>query len=230
MKTTLVTFANHDSARYTKNLNRLKEECLEFGVPLLYFTDYKELNCPTHQALNYGFKTYAIQRALDLGYTKIVWIDSAVYPIVPIDAFIQHVENNALTFFDNHGLPLGAWCSDACLSYFNINREDAFNIQQTMGCLFGLNFEREEAHAFFNEYQHACLLPTIANGSWIYSNPNLSGDIRIKGHRHDQSIASCILHKMNYNYLNPMQTFLAYKEWYNRFEISKTVCFNSQSY
>jgi hypothetical protein len=230
-KTVFVTFANHDSERYSKNLERLKERMREFRMDLLAFTDYSEIGSPTHAELNYGFKAYAIQKALDLGYTKIVWIDSAVYPVASLDKFLNYLDTHGLMFFENIGHNLGYWCSDVLLTCFCMDREEAFEIPQTMGGLFGLNFEYAETHEFWNKYKQMNTTKTLANGSWTNKNLEVSRDARVRGHRHDQAIASCILYALGYKYLNPMQTFLACCDWYNSdLQISKDVCFHLKSY
>jgi hypothetical protein len=227
-----VTFANYDSARYTKNLARLSEmwaiHCKD--VPLLGFTDFAQIGSPHHTELKYGFKTYAIQRAIDMGYRKIIWLDSAVYPIQSIDKFIEKLNREGLVLFDNPHLPFGEWVSDVCLQHYAMDREWAKQQKQLTTCLFAFDIEKENGMQFWCEFQAGCLNPKLANGSWTNNALQISKDALVRGHRHDQSIATAIALKNGYEFTDPMQTFFAYKEWYKRFKIADTVCFNSASF
>lgn len=219
MKTCFVTFASYDSVRYQKNLKRLKQNFDLFcpNIPLLAFTNYKEIDSPTHQELNYGFKVYAIKKALSLGFTKIVWIDSAVYPIMQIDVFLNELDSKGIVFFDNIGHPLGFWANDACLAHYGIDRAFAKVSKQIMGCLFGFDINTPQGFNFWSSYEKDATNKNIVNGSW-------------DNHRHDQAVASCILIGQKAKLLTPNETYLAYKDWYGNMNISEKVCFNSQSF
>jgi hypothetical protein len=92
--------------------------------------------------------------------------------------------------------------------------------------LFAFDIEKENGLQFWREYREGCLNHKLANGAWINNFLQVSSDALVRGHRHDQSIASAIALKNGYEFTDPMQTFLAYNEWYKRFKISDTVCFN----
>lgn len=233
MSECLVSFANYESVRYMKNLNRLRAACEIYcpTTPLLSFTDYKEIGSPRHEEVNYGFKVYATRKALEAGFTKIIWLDSAVYPILPIHGFLDLLnEKEGLLFFDNIGLPLGEWVSDRCLAHYDIDRQFAMNLKQTMGCLFAFDINTPLGVAFWNKFEKDAINPQITNGAWTNEALQVSKNALVRGHRHDQSIASCILHQLSYKLVAPNKTVFAYKEWYKRLTISPNVCFNSESY
>lgn len=233
-KTCIVSFANSDSVRYSKNLARLNQMCAKHcpEIDFLGFTNFSQICSPEHFELNYAFKVFAIRKALELGYTKIIWADSAVYPISNIGSFLQDFDKNGCVFFENIGLPLGYWCNDACIQHYEVTRQESFEMPQVMACLFALDFENAVSIDFWTRFEKDALNQKLCNGAWTNKNLEVSIDALVNGHRHDQSIMSFILNSMNVEMANPMKTHLAYKEWYNRsdLKISETVCFNSNSY
>jgi hypothetical protein len=164
-----------------------------------------------------------------------VWIDSAVYPIAPIDAFLNELDKSGVVFFDNVGLPLWQWVSRECLLLFPQHREllKETKAKQIMGCLFAFDLNFENGAKFWEDFYKYSLFEQCANGSWTNEKLQVSKNKEVRGHRHDQSIASIILNYMGIEPINPMQTYLAYTEWLGRKDLQinkESVCFHSNSY
>jgi hypothetical protein len=91
------------------------------------------------------------------------------------------------------------------------------------GCL-GLNFTHEAANKFLDEWEI-----TAKNGSfigaWINDNLEVSPDLRVRGHRHDQTAASVIACKLGMDLL-PIHTFFGYYEWHMVYKENKDLVKN----
>lgn len=184
-------------------------------------------NCPLHSEVPYAFKAHAIKRAIDEGYEIIVWADAAVYAVKPIDSFLAWIEAHGYIFFKNLGFTVGDYTSDDCLNKFEWDRQKAFNHDMIMACLFGLNVNNKKAMKFFDAYYKAALDGSYL-GAWTNNNGEVSEDMRVRGHRHDQSVASIAIADIGMEMIPGQKTFFAYTEHKKVMEISKNVCFLSQ--
>ncbi len=71
--------------KYVNSRERLYKSLDEYwGGDRLMFVDEREIGAPLHTDCPYGFKVYAIEKAIEYGYTTVLWIDSSVYPIKDI--------------------------------------------------------------------------------------------------------------------------------------------------
>lgn len=241
-KTAIINFANH-VGRYIQMQNRLKQSLEKVGFPgdvMLYNHEiHISGDCPYHksddQALHaegkvvpYGFKAYAIKRAIDEGYENIIWADAAIYASKDIAPFIEHIEREGYIFFDNVGFSVGDYTSDACLNKFGWSREKAFQKKMIMACLMGLNTKHAGAMEFFERYYLAAKDRVSYPGSWHNNNGEVSDDLRVKGHRHDQSVASIIIDDLGLNITNAQETYFAYSSHKGILKIADSVCLWSE--
>lgn len=93
----------------------------EFDVML--WNDELPVGSRPHSESPYGFKIHAILKALEMGYTTILWLDSPAYAvkndISPVFDKIEQFGYYAMSHTD----PLKNWVSDYCLDIFNVKRE-----------------------------------------------------------------------------------------------------------
>jgi hypothetical protein len=194
MKKAVVSFAD-GAGDYRRKLKRLENSLKDnTDADLLLFTDYKEINCEHHSVIPYKFKAYAIKKAIEMGYTQIVWCDSPVVAIKNITPVFEHIEKHGYAFFDNIGHSLGMWTNDKCLEYFGITREEAMNIKMIMASCMAFNMDFDITRKFMKEYIG---LTDLYIGSW-------------KDHRHDQSVASCVIYDLNMKILTGHKSFFCY--------------------
>lgn len=194
MKKCVLSFAD-GAGDYRKKLNRLKESLKDkTDADLLMFTDYKEINCEHHSIVPYKFKAYAIKKAIEMGYTQIVWCDSPVVAIKPIQPLFDYISKFGYAFFNNIGHSLGMWSNDQCLEYFGISREEAKGIKMIMASCMAFNLDHDRTQKFLKEYIG---LTDLYHGSW-------------KDHRHDQTVASCIIYDLNMKILTGHTSFFCY--------------------
>src|SRR5271157_2718391 len=163
---------------------------------LVAFTDELPLNSPPHEEVPFAFKPHAIQAALDCGFTSIMWMDASVVPLRSTAPLWELIEKQGYWFSGNlKGWNCGQWTCDAALPLLGLSRVDAFEIPQMAATAFGLDFTHAIARAFFNEYMRFA-----KNGAFVGPFGNFlheaSQDERVMGHRHDQTAASVIAHRL----------------------------------
>jgi hypothetical protein len=229
-KTVILNFAN-DKGNYYRMQDRLIKslESVGYRGHIWAFRNEKVISedCPLHSEIPYAFKAHAIKRAIDEGYEKIIWADSAVYAVKSIDSFLSWIDIHGYVFFKNFGFTVGDYTSDDCLNKFGWTRQKAFDNDMIMACLFGLNMKNKKAKKFFDIYYKAAMDGSYL-GAWTNNNGEVSEDMRVKGHRHDQSVASIAISDLKMEMIPGQKTFFAYTEHKKVMEIDKNVCFFSQ--
>jgi len=174
---------------FVRGLERLQLRCEELNIPFLGFTDYPE-KCPTHQESPFAFKFFCISEALKQGYKKILWLDTSVIIKRSIDDIFNHLEMKGYFFLYNHDL--GSFCHDKALTTLNITREESFNLPCMQGTNFGLNFNYKCVQQFFTRVMELSLDGITFPGPHNNLKFKASKDIRVKGHRHDQTAMSVV--------------------------------------
>jgi hypothetical protein len=141
---------------------------------------------PTHQETPYAFKIYAIEQALRLGYKQVLWLDSSLYPIRPLDDIQKYINDNGWFMFRT-GYNLAQSVNDRTLEYARITRDEAETVTEYASGCVGLNFELPEAKELFNKWKQY-MIDGQFKGS--RSHDNQSDDLRFLFHRQDQSCLS----------------------------------------
>lgn len=229
-KSCVVSFAD-SAGSYQKKMLRLEQSLKgNFDGDFLGFTSYDQIGCEPHSVIPYKFKPYAIQKAIDMGYELILWVDSPVYCIKPITAVFEQIDRDGYLLFDNIGFSLGDFSSDKQLDHFGITRNDAWSIKQVMACVMGFKFNKPshekntgviERLEWFNQYKN--LADSLYKGEWDNDDLTESKDARVRGNRHDQSVISCIAHAYKLKITNAQQTHFCYLEHKKVLPISDTV-------
>lgn len=194
----IICFAN---SSYSKGAQRLRQSVKEhdFKGEMFIFTDETQVPCPSHLNNPYAFKTFIFERVKNLGYKKILWLDSSVYLIKNIDHIFEIIDKDGY-LMQEAGHYVGTWANDKCLNYFNINRDEAINMLMYGNAgLLGLNFENQTANEFFNKW-HQASKDGIFIGKWNNNDKTESEDERCKGHRHDMTCGSIIANQLGMKY------------------------------
>jgi hypothetical protein len=178
---------NSDSfgSAYLKQQERLKKSLIKiYGNEDLYFwTNRYPKNSKTHYDSTYGFKVHAIQHCLDLGYKKIIWLDTAMI-----------VNNNLDFLFDKSPVvavmdvtPLKNVTMNKVKDYYNIDCDGWFLCG---GSMFSFDFNKEITHNVFNFWKDAEKKGFF--GNQIDESAGLQN-----GHRWDETMMSIALYKNN---------------------------------
>jgi hypothetical protein len=235
----VVSFAN-GVGHYAKAMLRLEQSLrsVGFGGEFEIFkgvNDLEHIGSPHHRglpgAVPYAFKAHAIKKAMDEGAEDLLWMDSVVYATKEIHRIWEHIQRDGYLFFDNLGFSVGDYTSDSCLAKHGMTREDAFRAPMIMACVMGFHVSNPVTKKFLERYIAAATDGVSYQGcdniekSWTNEDLQVSQDMRCKGHRHDQSVASIIINQMNLKITNAQQTYFAYEEHKGRVPINfDSVC------
>lgn len=193
-KPIIVSFASKGREDYNKGQERLlksitdKCDC-DYWLHSLErdgnLPDTDAFENKTHTEIPYFFKFVMIQKVREMGYTKVIWLDSSL--VVDKDPF-ELLQPHGVMAFNNLGHPLYKYISDQAVD--NLKCKDILvMIDQTWGGAIGFDFNREYVCQLFDEIvRHAHL------GSF---NDGTSDRYGFVAHRHDQAVMSVIFNKFN---------------------------------
>lgn len=235
MNQTVVSFAD-GVGHYAKAMMRLELSLKQVGFNgrAKLINDYGHINSPHHKgspdAVPYAFKALSIKKAMEEQDNKglLLWCDSVVYATKDIQPVFDHIKKHGYLFFDNLGYSIGDYTSDACLDKFGMTREEAFNSKMLMACVLGFDLDNPLTWEFLRQYIDAALDGISYHGSWTNENLQVSNDMRVKGARHDQSVASIIVKQMGLNITHAQGTYFAYAQHKGILPISDNVCLWSE--
>jgi hypothetical protein len=197
---------------HTEPLGRLEESLKKtrFQGDFLVWKDELPPNSPTHFESPMAFKTYCFLEAMKLGYRYVLWIDApciALRSINPIFSIIQ--EKGYIMFVDPYGQSVGQWCGDDVLEHHKMSRDEAFKMPEIPTSVIGLDLHSVIGRRFLDEWHGMALDQITFRGTrkpitstddhyaiaWNKDNC-ISADPRVGGHRHDQTAAGIIAHRL----------------------------------
>lgn len=134
-----------------------------------------------HSQVPYKFKLELINKAVQDGYTKIVWLDSSLQLVRDVNELFNE---SAGFCFHNLGHPLKKYISDVCASNLILSDEELEVTPQIWGGAFGLDFTNPDAHKILR-----ALIRQSELGSFNEGSSDREGFV---AHRHDQAVMSVI--------------------------------------
>lgn len=200
------------SARYCQHCCRLSHELLKqpIGATSLFWMNMLPPHSPSHDAVPYAFKVYAIAASRRMGYSSILWMDSSIVPLENLEPLWAEIEEKGYWFSENFPCArtderynCGQWTSDAALEPLGITREEAFNIPLVIATSFGLDFKHKIAGTFFDEWVRLAEGKQAFIGPWANTHGEASPDPRVLGHRHDQTAASVLAYRLGMKLTTP---------------------------
>lgn len=217
MKDVICSFATKGRESYHTMLLRLIDSCLEHwkGDLLIYSPDHDlseyrgvtihkgwpdpvGIKSYTHQEMPYQFKTALIQKAIELGYERIIWLDSSMQLKKDLTPLLDKSESGIVTFH-NLGHPVYKYLSTE--SEYILREEKYLDydlpilemIPQIWGGAFMLAFNRPLADNFFHDLRRYS-----TNGSFKDGGSKRDGFV---AHRHDQAVMSVLLNRYDHDML-----------------------------
>jgi hypothetical protein len=191
--TAFVTFSNGRYLGFEKDFERSILNVYP-DAAVFCFHDFSEIQSPDHSANPYAFKVYCVEKVRKLGFSVVVWSDCINRLQRPLDdVFEETTRKGVYLQGDEHAS--GIFANDRALSYFGFHRDDAMNIEAIYACLMIFDFRHPTAVTFFDMWKKACA-DGVFVGKWENANQTESQDPRCKGHRHDQTCAELISHKL----------------------------------
>lgn len=209
MKDLIVSFATKGRENYNGMLLRLIDSCKQHwpGDLLIYSPDhelwmYRDtpihhswpdpefVKSYTHQEMPYQFKTALIQKALEMGYKRIIWLDSSMQLTKDLTPLLDESKTGIVTFH-NLGHPTYKYLSDNAENILRDAGQFGWaplnQIEQIWGGAFMLDFNKQNVIDFFE-----VLKEFSVNGSFKNAGSSRAGFV---AHRHDQSVMSVLLHE-----------------------------------
>jgi hypothetical protein len=197
---------------HTMPLTRLEESLQRTGFQgdFLVWKDELPPGSPTHMESPMAFKTFCFLEAMKRGYRYVLWIDApciALRSINPIFTIIR--ERGYVMFVDPYGQTVGQWCGDDVLERHAISREAALSMPEIPTSVIGLDLCSEIGRQFFDQWHSMALDGVTFRGTrkpilsvedhyivaWNKGNC-ISSDSRVGGHRHDQTAAGIVAHRL----------------------------------
>lgn len=166
----------------------------------------------------YHVKPSAFEQVLKEGYTHVLWLDSSVWAIQNPNKIFDLINEQGYYLWKN-GFNCAQECSDRCLQYFNVTRDEAEKMPCVSTSMFGVNVTNPIGKEFIERWMQSAR-DGIFNGSRQHDNQ--SKDPRFLHHRQDQSTASIIANQMGLH-IHDMNDLSAYHE--NHVETPKSVLF-----
>jgi len=170
--------------RYPKEQERLgKSLNKHFDGKFLHWTEFP---CTGYSSNPYNAKAAAFEEAIKKGYKQILWLDSPVVALKSLTPIFDSIESNGyLTIKGNANC--AQICSDACLDYFKVSRDQAEGFQEHSGGVIGIDMTNPKGKELIEAFIKACK-GGAADGSRHHDNQ--SQDSRFKYHRQCQSVIS----------------------------------------
>lgn len=224
-KKCIVSFANQ-KGYYINGLARLNESLRNnFDGDFLGFIGEASVGAPLHTDNPYAFKIYCIQKAIDAGYTQILWLDSSCFAIKNVQPVFGHIGKQGYIMQDA-GHWIGEWTNDRTLKYFGVTRDDMMNVKCHGNAGFlGLNFENGTTRIFFDRWRES-MIAGMFKGAWTNENHSESTDERCRGHRHDLSCGSIIRYQLGME-LQSGEEWLQYAGLYDEV-LNDSIIFKAQ--
>lgn len=195
MKKAVINVCN-TAGNYPKGQQRLKESIIKFGDCDFYgFIGERNVNAPLHSDVPYAFKPFAMQFLKDKGYDLIMWCDTSMYAVRPLETLWNIIETKGW-LMEESGHHLSRWCNDRALRNMGITREQAHDIYLYSAGMTGLNMHNDKSVKFLNDWLN------FAKDGETFCGSHAD-------HRHDMSVASFLAHKYNMSYERG-GTYLAY--------------------
>lgn len=161
--------------------------------------------CPDFNSSPWAFKPFCILEAKKMGYENVLWLDASNIIIRNPKKIFNIIEKRGYFLYSDNTSNLHQWSSDMCLDKLKIKRIDAKKIKDIRAHILGLNFNNIIGNVFLDQWIKSSKdgisfrgLPKKIDIEETFTNKNclVSKDPSVMGHRHDQTVASIIAHKL----------------------------------
>lgn len=188
-----VTFSNGRYLGLERKLRRsIEKYCPEADI--FEFHDFAEIGSPSHSESPYSFKVYAVEKVRSFGYETIFWCDSVIRLCRSVNTLLPRVKELGV-YLQSDGWKVGTWANDKALNYFGVTRDQAMELSAIYACIMVFDFSNPRAQEFFTLWKKASN-DGIFCGLWTNNTKTESQDERCRGHRHDQTCAELVAHKI----------------------------------
>lgn len=192
---------------YIQKQQRLGETLKEhnFDGDFLNWNEFPNKNYNVKNA--YNCKAAAFEEALKLGYTEILWLDAAAVIVKPIEPFFDKIKEYGYYILESN-YNCAQTCSDKCLNYYNISRDQAETFMDKPSGVIGIDYNNPKGKALLDMFIIGCK-EGACDGSRLHDDQ--SSDKRFLFHRQDQSVLSISANILNLPPIDKFENLVAYK-------------------
>jgi len=160
-----------------------------FRHKVLAFSDFP--NDEFDKSNPYNIKASAMFEARKKGFDVLLWLDCSVWAIKPLEPLFDYISEHGW-YFHSNGFDLGQTMDDRALAYFEIDREEAFNMPDLSSSMFGLHLGNPKGEHTLIDW-----LQSAKDGLWGSSRQHNGGSShpRFRFDRQDQSCLTALMHK-----------------------------------
>jgi len=185
-----VAFVSFANGPYVPIQQKLVFSVKKRGYDMFAFTDYSQVGSPPHADSPYSFKLYSIEAVRNKGYDIVIWCDSPIRLLKPIESLIPEIEKRGV-YLQRDGWTVGQWANDASLAAFDLTRDQALTMPNIYACVMAFDFRNPITHTFI-QMMRKCSDTGLFRGKWRNDDRSESQDPRCRGHRHDQTCAELV--------------------------------------
>jgi hypothetical protein len=165
--------------------------------------------CPDHLDVPFAFKPHCFAAAGAKGLRYVLWLDSTCVAIRPLDELFDRIARRGYVVFRTSMEKVGEWAGDAALAALGLDRDSAMQLPEVNAAAIGLDVAHPIGAEFLARWRSAAddVTPFRGTGDPIRSVDDYtavkwnhaarcSADPRVKGHRHDQTVAGILAHRL----------------------------------
>lgn len=171
--------------RYIEQQTRLHQSLQAIHPEAKHFawTDTYPPGSRLHKESLYGFKPHAVQYALDQGYNRIIWLDTAIVLQHPVDYYWSLTDQfGVLAAKDDNAL--SKCIGQRALDYYGNPNIEGMHL--VGGSLYVFDFNQPLCHRIFNRW-------LFAEEDGIFGSQQEQASGQINRHRHDEACLAYIM-------------------------------------
>ena len=199
---------------YPLGTDRLERSLIYHGFNGDFIKHYNWPNDIYDKSVKYNIKA-AIFGEVPISYTHVLWLDCSVWAIKDPNPIFDVINEKGYYFWSS-GYNCAQTCSDKCLKYFNVSRDEAELMTDVSTSMFGINYNHPLGKEFINRWLKSAWDGQFG-GSRLHDNQ--SQDTRFLFHRQDQSCASIIANQLKMEITPPG----VLSEYYNESPSKSTI-------
>lgn len=157
----------------------------------VFWTESLPPDSPGHKDVPFAFKPFAFEAARKMGYDEVLWLDSTMVALKPLDRIWELLARDDVFLWDS-GWWTSQWTSDACLKEMGVTREAASKWPMIQASVIGLRLSSARGDAFQRSWMAHAQNGTAFRGPARNFACEASQDSACMGHRWDQSVGSVI--------------------------------------
>ncbi|MFF5211183.1 hypothetical protein [Streptosporangium sp. NPDC000396] len=164
--------------------------------------------CPSHREVPFAFKPFCFVQARR-EHRLVLWMDSSCVAVRPLDSLFRCIAADGYLLFGNGRHKVGEWAGDLALEYFGMGREEAMKADEVHAAVIGLDLGSPIANEFLDLWHAAARDELAFRGvkepldtqddynavKWNHDG-RVSADPRVRGHRHDQTVAGILANRL----------------------------------